>query len=71
MRILLALLALAFASAAYADEPALPPNIQAMQQTIIKLTGESLQWQTQALALKAENEELKKQIDLKNQPKAK
>ncbi len=39
-----------------------PPNVQALQQTVLKLTGEALDWQTRAIALQQENEELKKQL---------
>lgn len=61
MKILAFLLALA-PIAAFAQEAPLPANIQAMQQTIVKLTGESLQWQTEAIRLQAENADLKKQL---------
>ncbi len=37
----------------------LPANVQALQQTILKLTGESLDWQTKAIELQRENDELK------------
>lgn len=47
-----------------------PPNIQAMYQTIGKLTNEAINWQAQAIALKAENDELKKQLsDAQKPPK--
>lgn len=49
--------------AAMSQQPqAQPPNVQALQQTVIKLTGESLDWQTQAITLQAQVADLQKQI---------
>jgi len=42
--------------------PPLPPQVEACQQTILKLTGEQLQWQTQAITLQRHVDDLNKQV---------
>ena len=46
-----------------ADTQPQTPQVQALQQTVIKLTGENLDWQAQAIALKAQVEDLTKKLD--------
>lgn len=46
-----------------------PPAMQALQQTVIKLTGESLEWQAKAIELQARVADLEKQLaDAKKEP---
>lgn len=39
------------------------PEIEALQQKVLQLTGESLNWQAQAIAEKRHADELQKQLD--------
>lgn len=50
-------------SLALAQQPALlSPQVQACQQTILQLTGDKLEWQTQAIALQRHIDDLNKQL---------
>lgn len=40
----------------------IPPQVQALQQRVIQLTGESLDWQTQAITLQHRVDDLTKQL---------
>jgi len=53
---------LPFAAMAQQQPPPLAPNVEACQQTILKLTGEQLQWQTQAITLQRHVDDLNKQV---------
>ena len=63
-KIILFVMAALFPAFALAAEtqPPLPPQVEACQQTILKLTGEQLQWQTQAISLQRHIDDLNKQI---------
>lgn len=50
------------AVAQMAPQQAPTPVVQALQQTVIKLTGEELEWQARAIGDEAEIADLKKQI---------
>jgi len=62
------LAALLLAAPAVAAEPQLQPGEQAMQQMIMELTGEKLQWQTQAIALQRQVDDLTKQLSAAKAP---
>jgi hypothetical protein len=47
----------------------LPPEVEACQQTILKLTGEQLQWQTQTITLQRHVADLNKQLASTEPPK--
>lgn len=53
---------------ALAQAPQQPPEIEALQQKVIQLTGESLNWQSQAIAEKRHADELQKQLDELKKP---
>jgi hypothetical protein len=50
------------AVAQQAPQQAPTPVVQALQQTVIKLTGEELEWQARAIGDEAEIADLKKQV---------
>jgi len=58
-------------SFALGQQPAapLPPEVEACQQVILKLTGEQLQWQTQAITLQRHIADLDKQLASAEPPK--
>lgn len=51
--------------------PVSPPQVAALQQTVIELTGQKLDWQAQAIALQRQVDDLTKQLaDAKKQAEA-
>jgi hypothetical protein len=45
-----------------APQEPMSPQIQALQQTVIKLTGEALDWQTRAIELQRQVDDLTRQL---------
>ena len=60
--VLAALLLAPAVAVAQPAPPPMPPQTQAMQQTILELTGQKLDWQTQAIALQRLVDDLQKQL---------
>jgi hypothetical protein len=67
MRPIIVCLGVALASsAAAAQAPAsLSPQVQALQQTVLELTGQKIDWQARAIELQAKVDALEKQIAAK------
>lgn len=47
---------------AFGQEKPLPPAVQALQQTVLKLTGEAIDWQARAIELQGSVADLQKQL---------
>lgn len=58
----LGLLALPLPAFGQQTPPTLPPSTEALQQAVLKLTGEAIGWHTQTITLQRENDDLKKRI---------
>jgi hypothetical protein len=67
----LALVLIAFPIVAVAQVPQPTPSDEAMQQRIIQLTGESLNWQIRALTAERQVSDLQKQLDAAKAPPSK
>lgn len=64
-------MALLLPTAAAAQQPGqqpLPPQVQALQQTVVELTGQKLDWQAHAIELQRQVDELTKQLEAAKKP---
>lgn len=69
-RIILGLMLASLPVMVGAQQPAAPsPQIQALQQTVIELTGEKLDWRARVIADEATIADLRKQLDEAKTPK--